>query len=124
MNKGLWALSTAMLLAMTSAQAKQKVCVFDLLGKAGESYKMMEEWKLSSKTWQADIDLIAYQDEGKAQQDSYFQQYFFALDHNVSRQTFYLLLSLWYRYFYRVQKYKPNQFVQCQLFLIARHLRC
>ena len=69
MNKGLWALSTAMLLAMTSAQAKQKVCVFDLLGKAGESYKMMEEWKLSSKTWQADIDLIAYQDEGKAQQD-------------------------------------------------------
>ena len=43
MNKGLWALSTAMLLAMTSAQAKQKVCVFDLLGKAGESYKMMEE---------------------------------------------------------------------------------
>lgn len=69
MNKGLWALSTAMLLAMTSAQAKQKVCVFDLLGKAGESYKMMEEWKLSSKTWQADVDLIAYQDEGKAQQD-------------------------------------------------------
>ncbi len=69
MNKGLWALSTAMLLAMTSAEAKQKVCVFDLLGKAGESYKMMEEWKLSSKTWQVDIDLIAYQDEGKAQQD-------------------------------------------------------
>ena len=69
MNKGLWALSTAMLLAMTSAQANQKVCIFDLLGKAGESYKMMEEWKLSSKTWQADVDLIAYQDEEKAQQD-------------------------------------------------------
>ncbi|MBC6801788.1 RND transporter, partial [Acinetobacter baumannii] len=27
-----------------SAQAASTVCVFDLLGKAGDSYKMMEEW--------------------------------------------------------------------------------
>ena len=70
MKKGLLALSAATLFVMTTpAQANQKVCIFDLLGKAGESYKMMEEWKLSSKTWQADVDLIAYQDEEKAQQD-------------------------------------------------------
>lgn len=53
----------------TSVQAKQEICVFDLLGKAGESYKLIEEWKLASKTWQGDVELIAYQDEQKAEQD-------------------------------------------------------
>jgi len=49
MIKGLWALSAATLFAMTtSVQAKQEICVFDLLGKAGESYKLIEEWKLAS----------------------------------------------------------------------------
>eukprot|EP01086_Lenisia_limosa_P011761 TRINITY_DN3832_c0_g1_i1.p1 TRINITY_DN3832_c0_g1~~TRINITY_DN3832_c0_g1_i1.p1 ORF type:complete len:344 (-),score=49.17 TRINITY_DN3832_c0_g1_i1:106-1137(-) len=70
MKKGLWALSAATLFAMTtSVQAKQEICVFDLLGKAGESYKLIEEWKLASKTWQGDVELIAYQDEQKAEQD-------------------------------------------------------
>ena len=70
MKKGFIAFTTLVLLGLSStSQAKQDVCVFDLLGKAGESYKMMEEWKISSKTWQADVDLIAYQDEEKAQQD-------------------------------------------------------
>ncbi|MCF0267040.1 putative solute-binding protein [Acinetobacter guillouiae] len=44
-------------------QAKQNVCVFDLLGKAGESYKLMEEWALAAKTWGADINLTVYQSE-------------------------------------------------------------
>ena len=51
------------------AQAKQSVCVFDLLGKAGESFKLMEEWALVSKTWGGDVQLIAYQSEDKADQD-------------------------------------------------------
>ena len=51
------------------AQAKQQVCVFDLLGKAGESYKLMEEWALAAKTWGGDIQLIAYQNETRADQD-------------------------------------------------------
>ena len=46
-----------------SAQAASTVCVFDLLGKAGDSYKMMEEWALAAKSWQADITLIPFQDE-------------------------------------------------------------
>ena len=71
MIKGFWALgaSAALLTMATSVEAKQTVCAFDLLGKAGETYKFLEEWKLTSKNWQADIELIAYQDEEKAQQD-------------------------------------------------------
>jgi len=44
-------------------QAKQNVCVFDLLGKAGESYKLLEEWALAAKAWGADINLTVYQSE-------------------------------------------------------------
>lgn len=55
--------------ASSFAQAKQDVCVFDLLGKAGESYKMMEEWALSAKNWNANINLIAYQNEELADKD-------------------------------------------------------
>ena len=56
---------------MTSSwvEAKQNVCVFDLLGKAGESYKLMEEWALASKNWGANVHLVAYRSETKADQD-------------------------------------------------------
>lgn len=49
--------------AIGTAHAGQNVCVFDLLGKSGESYKLMEEWALAAKEWQADITLIPFQDE-------------------------------------------------------------
>ena len=45
MKKRTFILSTLTLLSFSSlAQAKQNICVFDLLGKAGESYKLIEEW--------------------------------------------------------------------------------
>ena len=70
MKNGVLALTVAALATISgTAQAKQDVCVFDLLGKAGESYKMMEEWKIASKGWNADVQLIAYQNEEKADQD-------------------------------------------------------
>ncbi|PKF31091.1 putative solute-binding protein [Acinetobacter proteolyticus] len=70
MKKGLWALSaTALFVMSTPVQAKQQICVFDLLGKAGESYKLIDEWKLASKTWQGDVELIPYQEEEKAEKD-------------------------------------------------------
>jgi len=47
------------------------VCVFDLLGKAGESYKFLEEWALVSKKWGAQVQLISFQDEDLA--DKAFQ---------------------------------------------------
>ena len=59
-----------MLVANSSATfAQTSVCVFDLLGKSGESYKFLEEWALNTKTWGTPVKLIAYQDEAKADQD-------------------------------------------------------
>lgn len=49
--------------------AKVDVCVFDLLGKSGESFKMMEEWALSAKSWGVDVNLIPRQDEAVADND-------------------------------------------------------
>jgi len=70
MKKGLLAWSTTALFAITTpVYAKQEICVFDLLGKAGESYKLLEEWRLASKAWQGEVELIPYQDEEKAEQD-------------------------------------------------------
>ncbi|MCG5228549.1 putative solute-binding protein [Acinetobacter pittii] len=64
MKKRLGIISAVFCCAMGTAHAGQNVCVFDLLGKSGESYKMMEEWALAAKEWQADITLIPFQDEG------------------------------------------------------------
>ncbi len=70
MKKEFLALSTLALLGLSSAtQAKQAICVFDLLGKAGESYKMMEEWALAAKNWNTDVQLISYQSEELADKD-------------------------------------------------------
>ena len=70
MKKEFLALTTIVLLGISStSQAKQEICVFDLLGKAGESYKMMEEWALAAKTWHSDVQLIAYQNEELADKD-------------------------------------------------------
>ncbi|CAB1206369.1 putative solute-binding protein [Acinetobacter bouvetii] len=70
MKKGIFILSTFTLLSFSSlVQAKQNICVFDLLGKAGESYKFIEEWALASKNWGAEVNLLAYQDEAKVEKD-------------------------------------------------------
>lgn len=63
MKKRLGIIGAAFCCAMATAHAGQNVCVFDLLGKSGESYKLMEEWALAAKEWQADITLIPFQDE-------------------------------------------------------------
>lgn len=71
-RKGFFILSTLALCTLSSmVQAKQQVCVFDLLGKAGESYKFLEEWALVSKKWGAQVQLISFQDEDLA--DKAFQ---------------------------------------------------
>lgn len=57
------------LLFSNVAKAEQTVCIFDLLGRAGESYKLMEEWALASKNWGADVKLVAYQKEEQADRD-------------------------------------------------------
>ncbi|WP_372239170.1 putative solute-binding protein [Acinetobacter sp. SwsAc2] len=71
-RKGFFILSTLALCTFSNmVQAKQQVCVFDLLGKAGESYKFLEEWTLVSKKWGAQVQLISFQDEDLA--DKAFQ---------------------------------------------------
>ena len=70
MKKRILILSTGLFFSFSSvAQAKQNICVFDLLGKAGESYKLIEEWSLASKQWDGEVNLISYQDEAKVEQD-------------------------------------------------------
>ena len=70
MKKGILTLSALGIWACSGQiQAKVNVCVFDLLGKAGESYKLIEEWALLSKTWGAEVNLLPYQDEAKAEKD-------------------------------------------------------
>lgn len=45
------------------------MCVFDLLGKSGESYQMAQEWALAAKAWGGDINLVPRQDEAVADND-------------------------------------------------------
>ena len=55
--------TTSMLSVSASTQAAIDVCVFDILGKSGEAYKMMQDWALAAKGWGADINLLAITDE-------------------------------------------------------------
>ena len=71
MKKMIFALTalSVMGLATTTQAAKVDVCVFDLLGKSGESYQMAQEWALAAKGWGADINLVPRQDEAVADND-------------------------------------------------------
>ena len=70
MKKITLALMAASTVGLTTAsQAKVDVCVFDLLGKSGESYQMAQEWALAAKAWGGDINLVPRQDEAVADND-------------------------------------------------------
>lgn len=51
------------------ALAKQVVCVFDPVGKAGDAYALAKDYALEAKNWGADIDLRAVTDERLAAED-------------------------------------------------------
>lgn len=61
-------MATSAIGAVGSAQAAT-VCVFDLLGASGESYKQMQDWALQAKSWGTDVTLKAYTDERVANED-------------------------------------------------------
>ena len=71
MKKIAFAIAATSIIGLTStAQAAPvNVCVFDLLGKSGESYQMAQEWALASKAWGAEINLVPRQDEAVADND-------------------------------------------------------
>ena len=63
------AATIALAMSATTAQAAQKMCVFDLLGANGENYSMMKDYALAAKQWGADVKLKAYSDERVASED-------------------------------------------------------
>lgn len=55
--------------AATNVQAKQVLCVFDLLGNSGDIYAEMRDYALAARNWGADITLKSYTDERVAAED-------------------------------------------------------
>jgi len=71
MKKALLSLAalSAIGFAGTAQAQKVDICVFDLLGKSGESFQMAQEWALAAKSWGAEVNLIPRQDEAVADND-------------------------------------------------------
>lgn len=71
MNKKINALclSTGLLLMSPLLQAKQTICVFDLVGKNGDVYALMKDYELAAKQWGADIELRVGQNEAVIAED-------------------------------------------------------
>lgn len=58
------------LCAVTSmTQAKQVICVFDLVGKSGDVFALMKDYQLAAKNWGADIELRVGQNEAVIAED-------------------------------------------------------
>lgn len=55
--------------ATSLVQAKQVVCVFDLVGKSGYVYALMKDYQLAAKNWGADIELRVAQNEAVIAED-------------------------------------------------------
>lgn len=50
-------LATGIAAISAGTQAKQTICVFDIVGKSGDVYALMKDYQLAAKTWGADIEL-------------------------------------------------------------------
>jgi hypothetical protein len=62
-------LSAGLMTFASASQAKQVLCVFDLVGKNGDVYALMQDYQLASKQWGADIELKVGQNEGVIAED-------------------------------------------------------
>jgi hypothetical protein len=69
--KHVWgvALATVLILATSGAQARQKVCVFDILGTTGDGYNNAKDYAIEMQKHGADIELKVYVDERVAVED-------------------------------------------------------
>src|SRR5690606_3200212 len=60
----------ASLCAVTGiSQAKQVMCVFDLVGKSGDVFSLMKDYQLAAKNWGADIELRVNTNEAVVAED-------------------------------------------------------
>ena len=71
MNKNAIALmvGAGLSLMVGTVQAKQVLCVFDLVGKSGDVYALMKDYQLAAKGWGADIELRVSQREDTIAED-------------------------------------------------------
>ena len=69
MKKIALAAAAASIFTLSNTAQAQTLCVFDLLGTAGDSYTLMKDYALSAKGWGADLQLKAYTDERVAAED-------------------------------------------------------
>ena len=51
------------------SQAKQVMCVFDLVGKSGDVFSLMKDYQLAAKNWGADIELRVNTNEAVVAED-------------------------------------------------------
>lgn len=63
------AFGAGLMAAAGAAQAKQVLCVFDLVGKSGDVYALMKDYQLAAKNWGADIELRVGQNEAVIAED-------------------------------------------------------
>ena len=63
------ALSAGLMTIAGAVQAKQVLCVFDLVGKSGDVYALMKDYQLVAKNWGADIELRVGQNEAVIAED-------------------------------------------------------
>lgn len=50
-------LATGIAAISAGTQAKQTICVFDIVGKSGDVYALMKDYQLATKSWGADVEL-------------------------------------------------------------------
>ena len=50
-------LATGIAAISAGTQAKQTICVFDIVGKSGDVYALMKDYQLAAKSWGADLEL-------------------------------------------------------------------
>ncbi|MEX5378585.1 putative solute-binding protein, partial [Escherichia coli] len=60
---------TGMVAASGTVQAKQIICVFDLVGKNGDVYAVMKDYQLAAKNWGANIELRVNTNEAVVAED-------------------------------------------------------
>ncbi|WP_445114507.1 putative solute-binding protein [Acinetobacter sp. WZC-1] len=61
--------SAGLMTATSAVQAKQVMCVFDLVGKNGDVFTLMKDYQLAAKNWGADIELKVGQNEAVIAED-------------------------------------------------------
>lgn len=61
--------ATGLLAAVSTTQAKQVMCVFDLVGKNGDVFTLMKDYQLAAKNWGADLELKVNSNEAVIAED-------------------------------------------------------